>query len=92
MGMYRDSVLGLCIDITGPDGNVFYLLGIGDDLSRQLDCEADWKGAITAAKLMGGEYMTMVNLFRQFFPVVTLIGLEEISDIHNTHQEVVSQD
>lgn len=81
--MYRDSQLGLCLDLTGPEGNVFALLGVGDDLARQLDTLDDWRGAVEAATLMGGEYMTMVNLFKQFFPVVTLIGLEEISEVHS---------
>ena len=90
--MYRDSQLGLCLDLTGPDGNVFALWGIGDNLAKQLDTLDDWKGACEAARLMGGEYMTMVNLFKQFFPIVTLIGLEEISEIHDVSIELTSQD
>ena len=87
--MYRDSRLGVCLDLTGPDGNVFALLGHGDALAKQLGTLDDWRGACKAAQLMGAEYMTMVNLFQQFFPVVTLIGLEEISEIHESAYEVV---
>ena len=90
--MYRDSQLGLCLDLTGPEGNVYALLGIGNGLARQLDTLDDWKGACDAARLMGGEYMTMVNLFKQFFPVVTLIGLEEINEIHGVALDCTSQD
>jgi len=82
MGMYRDSQLGPCVDITGPDGNIFYLLGIGDDLARQLDVVEDWRLAKEAVKLMDGNYMTMLNMFKEFFPVVTLVGYEEIRDAH----------
>ena len=82
MGMYRDSALGLCVDIRGPDGNVHNLLGIGFNLARELDKEDEWKTAIKAAKQMGGNYMTMVHLFQEFFPIVTLIGYEEIKDAH----------
>lgn len=80
--MYRDSKLGLCLDLTGPEGNVFALLGIGDDLAEQLDKKEEWKTAVEAAKLMGGNYMTMVHLFQEYFPVVTLIGYEEIKDAY----------
>lgn len=90
--MYRDSQLGVCLDLTGPDGNVFALLGHGDSLAKQLGTLDDWRGSVQAAQLMGASYMTIVNLFQQFFPVVTLIGLEEISDIHDTAYEVVPQD
>jgi len=87
--MYRDSVLGLCIDLRGPEGNVFALMGLGDDLAKQLGTLDDWRGAVQAAKLMGCEYMTIVNLFEQFFPVVTLVGKEEI---HAIHQDPVEED
>lgn len=77
--MYRDSKLGLCLDLAGPEGNVFALLGIGDDLAKQLGKKEDWKEAVEAAKLMGGNYTTMVNLFREYFPMVTLINYEEVT-------------
>ena len=81
MGVYRDSQLGLCIDLRGPDGNVFYLLAIGRNLSKQLGNEEEWHEAVRAAKIMGGNYMTMVHLFRDFFPTITLIGLEDVCDV-----------
>lgn len=78
MAMYRDSQLGLCIDITGPDGNIFYLWGYGDDLARQLDCKKDWRDSVEAAKRLNANYVTMLNIFREFFPMVTLIGYDEV--------------
>ena len=90
--MYRDSQLGLCLDLTGPDGNVFALMGIGNDLARQLGCREEWKGALAAAKLMGAGYMTYVNLFEQFFPVVTLIGKEAISEVHELADDITTKD
>ena len=80
--MYEDSTLGLCIDLRGPDGNVFALLGAGDQLAKQLGTEDEWKSAVKAAAIMEGDYMTMVNLFKQFFPVITLVGLKEIEHAH----------
>lgn len=90
MGMYRDSTLGLCLDLRGPDGNVFALLGLGDDLAQQLGNKEEWKTAVKAAKLMDGNYMTMVHLFQEYFPIVTLIGYEEIRDAHQA-QGVVDE-
>ena len=87
MAMYRDSVLGLCIDLTGPDGNVFELLGAGRNLARQLGKEDDWQEAVSAAVIMEAGYMTMVYLFRDFFPIVTLLGLEEIENVHRRVEE-----
>jgi len=68
---------------------VFALWGIGDDLAKQLGNLDEWRGACDAAKLMGASYVTFVNMFEEFFPVVTLIGKEEINAIH---QEDVEED
>ena len=81
MGVYRDSQLGLCIDVRGPDGNVFYLLAVGNDIARQLGQTEEWKETIEAAKIMEANYETMLNIFRDFFPVITLIGYEEITNV-----------
>jgi hypothetical protein len=50
--MYRDSELGLCIDVAGPDGNVFNIWATGDMLAKQIGCLEEWRGAVEAAKLM----------------------------------------
>lgn len=78
MGLYRDSQLGLCLDLRGPDGNVFVLWVIGTHLAQQLGVKEEWEGAMEAAKLMGSSYPVFVELFEGFFPVVTLIGKEEV--------------
>lgn len=85
--MYRDTVLGPCIDIRGPDGNVFALLGMALDLARQLEIEEEWQEAVKAAQLMGGNYMTILNLFQEYFPVVTLVGYDEIAERHRDVEE-----
>jgi hypothetical protein len=74
--MYRDSKLGLCIDLSGPEGNVFHLLGIGNDIAAQIGRLDEWKSAVRAVKLMDGNYATIVNLFEEFFPVITLVNKE----------------
>lgn len=91
MSMYKDSELGLCVDITGPDGNVFMLMWLGQSLARQLNQEAEWRGAVEAAKLMGGSYLTMVNLFASFFPIVTVVGLEQITETYTLADDIIME-
>ncbi len=79
MGMYRDSQLGLCIDLNGPDGNIWVIWGIGADLAMQLDREDEWRQAVEAGKRLGGSYLTHLNIFKEFFPIVTLIGYDEVA-------------
>lgn len=74
--MYRDSELGLCIDVAGPDGNVFNIWATGDMLAKQIGCLEEWRGAVEAAKLMEASYPTFLNMFETFFPIVTLINKE----------------
>ena len=90
--MYRDSQLGLCIDLNSPEGNVFALMGADDKLAKQLNCYDDWQGALQAAKRMGGEDVTIINLFEQFFPVITLVGKEEIVNVHELAHDILEQD
>lgn len=72
MKMYRDSRLGLCIDLRGPEGNVFALMGIGQDLARQLkkcdklfieDCkkQKDYDGVLTVFEAWFGHVVTLIN-------------------------------
>lgn len=68
--MYRDSRLGPCIDLSGPDGNANVLMGYAMDLALQLD--KDPKPIIE--KMMSGDYANLLAVFEQHFPVVTLIN------------------
>lgn len=92
MGMYRDSQLGLCLDLTGPDGNVFAVMGLGQDLARQLGQQEEWKDATDALRLMDARYMAFLHMFREFFPLVTLIGFDEIEKLHGDIDEIVDED
>lgn len=70
--MYRDSRLGLCLDLAGPEGNVFAVIGIGADLARQMhrsaekfrkECEAqdDYNGVLTVFEKWFGNVVTLIN-------------------------------
>lgn len=57
------------IDLTGPDGNAFVLLGMASRLSKQLDLD----GKAIQAEMMKGDYEHLVGVFdREFGGFVTL--------------------
>ena len=60
---------GLEIDLTGPDGNAFVLLGYATRLAKQLDKNPNE----IKAEMMGGDYEHLLEVFeREFGNVVTL--------------------
>jgi hypothetical protein len=54
---------GIEIDLTGPDGNVFYLIGVGRRLSKQLSLNSEE----FTNKMMSGDYENAVNVFEEYF-------------------------
>lgn len=66
----KSEQFGITIDLTGPQGNAFVLLGTGKQLARQLDLE--WKPI--EKDMMSGDYEHLVEVFDQHFgSVVTLL-------------------
>jgi hypothetical protein len=80
--VYRDSRLGLCIDLSGPDGNVFNLFACAELIDRQmggkreyrkhLDLVRDYCKSIGKRDFDG--YRTAVTLFEMYYPVVTVLN------------------
>lgn len=68
--MYRDSQLGLTIDLSGSDGNVFALMGYAKDLAKQIGVDGD----TICRKMMESDYNHAVDVFESAFPVVTLLN------------------
>jgi hypothetical protein len=57
------------IDLTGPDGNAFVIMGIGSRLAKQLG--KDWKSIQN--EMMSGDYENLILIFdREFGDYVTL--------------------
>ena len=57
------------IDLTGPEGNAFYLIGMVSRLSKQLNLD----GKSIQAEMMKGDYKHLVEVFdREFGQFVTL--------------------
>lgn len=51
------------IDLTGPQGNAFYLLGVANDLSKQLRLD---KNQIRS-EMQSGDYENLLRVFDKYF-------------------------
>jgi hypothetical protein len=61
---------GIVIDLTGPDGNAFVLIGKAGNLAKQLGLDK----AKIQAEMMSGNYEHLVNTFDKYFgDFVTLL-------------------
>jgi hypothetical protein len=60
---------GITIDLTGPQGNAFYLLGTAKNLAKQLDLN----GLEIMEEMQSGDYENLLEVFDKHFGcVVTL--------------------
>ena len=50
------------IDLTGPQGNAFFLLGAASNLGRQLGLDSDEIGVILR-NMRSGDYENLINVF-----------------------------
>ena len=53
----------IVIDLTGPQGNAFFLLGTAKNLAYQLDLDAD---AITE-EMRSSDYENLITVFDKYF-------------------------
>lgn len=60
---------GIEIDLTGPQGNAFYLLGTARNLAKQLDLDE----TAICDEMTSGDYENLVQVFdKNFGSIVTL--------------------
>jgi hypothetical protein len=59
----KNESFGIEIDLTGPNGNAFYLIGAANNLARQLGLD----GKAIQAEMMKGDYEHLVNTFDKHF-------------------------
>ncbi len=59
----KKQSLGIEIDLTGPDGNAFMLIGKAGNLAKQLGLD----GKAIQAEMMKGDYEQLVNTFDKHF-------------------------
>jgi hypothetical protein len=55
--------LGIEIDLTGPDGNAFVLIGTAGNLAKQLGLDSK----AIREEMMAGDYENLVNVFDKHF-------------------------
>ena len=59
------------IDITGPDGNAFRLIGYAKNFAKQLDMD----GSAITKEMMAGDYDHLLDIFEKHFgSVVEIVG------------------
>jgi hypothetical protein len=51
------------IDLTGPQGNAFYILGVAKQLSKKLDLDSEK----IQAEMMSGDYENLLEVFEKYF-------------------------
>ena len=54
---------GIEIDLTGPDGNAFFLLGTAGRIAKQLGLD----GKAIRTEMMAGNYENLINVFDKHF-------------------------
>jgi hypothetical protein len=65
----KKESLGIEIDLTGPDGNAFVLIGTATKLARQLGLD----GKAIQKEMMAGDYENLIKVFdKNFGNFVTL--------------------
>jgi hypothetical protein len=59
----KKESLGIEIDLTGPDGNAFVLIGTATKLARQLGLD----GKAIQKEMMAGDYENLIKVFDNYF-------------------------
>ncbi len=59
----KKQSLGISIDLTGPDGNAFVLIGTANKLAKQLGLDSK----AIQAEMMKGDYENLVKVFDKHF-------------------------
>jgi hypothetical protein len=54
---------GIEIDLTGPDGNAFVLIGMASKFAKQLGLD----GKVIQSEMMKGDYENLLNVFEKYF-------------------------
>lgn len=54
----------IVVDLTGPEGNAFWLIGLAEKLGRQLEVDPKRRGEINA-EMMGGDYDNLIEVLER---------------------------
>jgi hypothetical protein len=65
----KSKMNGIEIDLTGPQGNAFYILGVAKSLCKQLD----FNESFVLNEMKSGDYDNLIEVFDKYFgSVVTM--------------------
>ena len=65
------------IDLLGPDGNAFYILGVAQRLSKQLSLDFDKINK----EMTSGDYFNLLDIFKSYFgDYVILKNYDEVGE------------
>lgn len=59
----------IIVDLTGPEGNAYYLLGLAKTLSKQLYLNYEE----IASQMMSGDYENLINVFDEHFGTYVIL-------------------
>ena len=59
----------IVIDLTGPDGNAYSLIGRAKKFARQLDLDAD----VITKEMMSGDYENLLQVFDNYFGAFVIL-------------------
>jgi len=68
-----ESITKKVIDLNGPQGNAFYLMGVARNLANQLGLDSN---SITK-EMMSGDYLNVVATFEHYFGSIMYLILTE---------------
>ena len=60
---------GLVIDLNGPAGNIFYLMGVCNRLVRELGLSAQLKHEYETEISSAGDYQSRLNIMQKWFGI-----------------------
>ena len=63
---------GLIIDVRGSQGNIFYLLGMVNDLIRELELSEEERAKLKEEMDKGSTYNDKINVMRKWFGIIFL--------------------
>ena len=70
----KDTTRKQVIDLTGPQGNAYFLLGTANNLCKQLDLDDEAKQKISD-EMTSGDYEHLIKTFDKYFGMI--IDLEK---------------
>lgn len=59
----------IIIDLTGPDGNAFVLMGYAKRFAKQLDLDAD----VIIKEMKSGDYENLLQVFDNYFGAFVIL-------------------